>query len=355
MSAADAALMARAIRLAERGLYGTAPNPRVGCVIARDGEIIAEGWHRRAGEAHAEVEALRQAGERARGATAYVSLEPCNHQGRTGPCSEALRVAGIARVVYAAADQGAGSGGGAQALRDGGIQVEGGLLEAEARALNPGFHRRQAGGLPWVRMKIAQSLDGRTALPDGRSQWITGAEARQDGHLWRARSCAIVTGTVLADDPQMNVRLPPRENLYWHQPLRVVLDTRRRTGDQARFRQDGHYLVMHGLDADEDARSVVLPRSDSGLDLRACIAELGRRGCNEILIEAGARLNGAFLKAGLVDEIVLYVAPDLLGEGRGAAELGVLADLDQRIALTGLETRRIGRDSRIIARLQTAL
>ncbi len=352
MNQTDAAFMARAIRLAERGFQTCAPNPRVGCVLVKAGQIIAEGWHVRAGEGHAEINALGAAAD-PRGATAYVSLEPCNHQGRTGPCSQALIDAGIARVVYAVADAGAASGGGAQALRAAGLEVEAGLLEAEARALNPGFHRRVGGGLPWVRMKIAQSLDGRTALPDGQSQWITAAPARQDGHRWRARSCAIVTGigTVLADDPRLDVRL---EDPPWgavHQPLRVVIDSALRTPAKARVRADRNHLLFHAASAGRDAHGVVVASDGSGLDLRACIGELARRGCNEILIEAGAELNGALLRAGVVDELLIYTAPCLLGAGRAAAELGTLANLDQRIAVHVLEQRRLGPDSRIIARL----
>ena len=343
--AGDAHWMARAIRLAERGLYGTSPNPRVGCVLVRDGAVVGEGWHRRAGGPHAEVLALQAAGPNARGATVYVSLEPCAHQGRTGPCSQALIEAGVARVLYAVPDEGAGQGG-AVALEQAGIPCDGGLLEAEARALNPGYHRRLRGGRPWVRLKWAQSLDGRSALADGRSQWITAAPARRDGQRWRARSCAVLTGigTVLADDPQLNVRLPGCER----QPLRVVLDSALQTPASARIRGAG-CLILHARP--EAPEGVAVPRTDHGLDLAACLDVLAAHGCQEILIEAGPRLNAAFLRAGLVDELIIYTAPSLLGDGRPAAALGSLPGLDARLGLTVIDYRRIGQDSRIMARL----
>lgn len=348
----DGQFLARAIRLASRGRLSCAPNPQVGCVIVRGDVIVGEGWHQRAGQAHAEVNALAMAGERARGATAYVSLEPCNHQGRTGPCSRALIKAGIKRVVFAAPDV-SGSAGGAQALREAGIETSGGLLQAEAEALNPGFHRRMQGGRPWLRMKLAMSLDGRSALPDGRSQWITGEQARLDGHRWRARSCAMMTGigTVLADDPQMTARLPG-ETLQ--QPLRVVLDAHRRTPAQARLRADRHYLILH--DGQEPtAHGHAIASQDGALDLTAAVDALADRGCNELLVEAGPTLSAAFLRAGLVDEVIIYAAPALLGQGLPAAELGVLDDLDARVRLEWLDSRRIGGDLRIIARPQTLI
>lgn len=367
MSAADAGWMARAVRLAERGLTSTSPNPRVGCVLARDGQLLGQGWHQRAGEAHAEVLALKDAGGAVAGATAYVTLEPCRHRGRTGPCVAALLQAGIARLVYAVADAGAHSGGGGEELRRAGIAVEAGLLEAEARALNPGFHRRQQGGRPWLRLKWAQSLDGRSALSNGQSQWITGPAARADGQRWRARSCAVVTGigTVLADDPQLNVRLPNT----LRQPLRVVLDSRARTPLRARIRGDGNFLLLQAESSPAgptpapshqdhgDADVVRIPAAkiaSSGVDLAACVDLLAARGCHEILVEAGAQLSGAFLRAGLVDELVIYSAPSLLGDGRPSAQLGPLTSLDQRIALRVIEQRRIGGDSRIIACLGAA-
>ncbi|MGJ8669933.1 MAG: bifunctional diaminohydroxyphosphoribosylaminopyrimidine deaminase/5-amino-6-(5-phosphoribosylamino)uracil reductase RibD, partial [Oceanococcus sp.] len=309
MSVQDAHYMARAIRLAERGALSCSPNPRVGCVLVKDQHIVGEGWHKKVGEAHAEVNAIAAAGSAAQGATAYVSLEPCNHQGRTGPCSQALLQAGVTRVVYAASDHGAASSGGAEALRQAGVVVEQGLLENEALALNPGFHRRAAGGLPWLRMKLAMSMDGRAALPSGESQWITGAAAREDGHRWRARSDALVTGigTVLSDDPQMTARLDAEVN----QPLKVVVDRQARTPLDAKLRNNGHYLIAHdaSLPAREDGLRIALDAGD--LSLRDLLQQLGRRGCNEVMVEAGPKLSGAFLNAGLVDELILYQAHSL--------------------------------------------
>lgn len=344
-----AAWMARAIRLAERGLLSTAPNPRVGCVLVRDGRIVGEGWHQRAGEPHAEVLALRAAGEAAQGATAYVSLEPCNHQGRTGPCSEALIAAGVSAVFHAAGDTGDASGGGAARLRAAGIVVEGGLLAAEAEALNPGFHRRQRGGRPWLRLKLAQSLDGRSVQASGQSQWITGPAARRDGHRWRARSCALVTGigTVLADDPRMTPRLAGETPA---RPLRVVLDSQARTPPDARLREDAHYLILHRPEAGGVEQGEAVAATAQGLDLAQVVDALGRRGCNEILVEAGPALSGAFLRSGLVDELILYQAPALIGDGLPAAALGALDSLAQRLDFSVIESRRIGDDWRIIAR-----
>lgn len=345
----DGQFLARAIRLAGRGRLSCAPNPQVGCVIVRGDVIVGEGWHQRAGQAHAEVNALAMAGERARGATAYVSLEPCNHQGRTGPCSQALIKAGIKRVVFAAADA-SGAEGGAAALRSAGVEVTAGLLQNEAQALNPGFHRRMQGGRPWLRMKLAMSLDGRSALPDGRSQWITGEQARLDGHRWRARSCAMLTGigTVLADDPQMTARVPGESV---QQPLRVVLDGQRRTPSNARLRADDNYLILHD-DSAAIEHGQGIARDAAGLDLAAAVDVLAARGCNEILVEAGPTLSAAFVRAGLVDELIIYAAPALLGQGLPAAELGVLDDLDARIRLEWVDSRRVGDDLRIIARPQ---
>ncbi len=350
MNVLAAAFMARAIRLAERGRLSCAPNPRVGCVLVREGRIVGQGWHVRAGGPHAEIVALQAAGAAALGATAYVSLEPCNHQGRTGPCAQALIAAGVQAVVYAATDDGGRSGGGGDALRAAGLQVEGGLLRAEAERLNPGFHRRQRGGLPWVRLKLAQSLDGCGALRNGRSQWITGAAARRDGHRWRARSCAMVTGigTVLADDPQMTARL---DGEACAQPLRVVLDSRGRTPARAKLRADGHFLLVHGPSVPPADHSVSLPLNEGRIDLREMLHLLSRRGCNEILVEAGAELSAAFLRAKLVDELIIYQAPSLLGDGRPAVDLGMLEELSAGIRLELIESRRLGADSRIIARL----
>ncbi len=348
MNGADAGYMARALRLAERGVYGASPNPRVGCVLVAAGQIVGEGWHARAGGAHAEIAALQAAAGRAQGATAYVTLEPCNHHGRTGPCAEALLAAGVARVVYAAGDEGEQSAGGAAHLRAAGLDVAGGLLADSAVALNPGFHRRCRGGLPWVRVKLAQSLDGRTALSNGESRWITGPHARADVHLWRARSCAVLTGigTVLADDPQLTARTPQAQR----QPIRVVLDSRGRMPPDARIR-DGQAptLVFHAGAPSGDPR-LAWPDATGRVELYRVLEDLGGRGLNEIWVEAGATLAGAFLKAGLVDELLIYTAPCLLGAGRPLLQLPELQDLSRRQQLDILEHRRIGADWRIRAR-----
>ncbi|HUX89576.1 MAG TPA: bifunctional diaminohydroxyphosphoribosylaminopyrimidine deaminase/5-amino-6-(5-phosphoribosylamino)uracil reductase RibD [Gallionellaceae bacterium] len=353
--------MAQALHLAERGLYTTSPNPRVGCVLVKDGKLLAEGWHERAGEAHAEVHALRAAGVAARGATAYVTLEPCSHHGRTPPCADALIAAGVARVVIAMQDpnpQVAGQG--IARLRSNGIAVECGLMEAAARALNPGFVARMSRGMPLVRSKIAMSLDGRTALHNGESQWITGAAARRDGHHWRARSCAVLTGigTVLADDAQLGVR----DVETTRQPLRVVLDSSLKMPLTARILQGGNTLIYT---ANTDAQKIaalenagakveVLSADNGRVGLQACMKDLAARGCNEVLVEAGFTLNGALLKAGLVDELVLYLAPQLLGDmARGMAQLGELTKLEQRVELAWQDVRNIGSDLRIVASVKS--
>ena len=368
-SAQDSIWMAQALRLAERGLYGTSPNPRVGCVLVLDGDIIGSGWHERAGEPHAEVHALRAAGEAARGATAYVTLEPCSHHGRTPPCAEALIEAGVARVVVAAQDpnpQVAGQG--IEKLRSAGMVVESGLMEAEARELNIGFFARMTRGTPWLRSKIAMSLDGRTALSNGKSQWITGAAARQDVQHWRARSCAVLTGinTVLADDARLDVReiTPPLTRGGWEglrQPLRVVLDSKLRMPHEARVLQGGGILVYTAVqDAEKravleqaSATVVVLPDGAGQVDLSAVLRDLAQRGCNEVLVEAGSTLNGTLLRAGLVDELLLYVAPQLLGDAaRGMAQLGELTSLEQRIGLEWKDVRHVGSDLRILVKVK---
>lgn len=359
-SAQDSVWMAQALRLAERGLYGTSPNPRVGCVLVRAGDVVGTGWHRCAGEPHAEVHALREAGEAARGATAYVTLEPCSHHGRTPPCAEALVEARVARVVVAAQDpnpQVAGEG--IARLRAAGIAVESGLMETAARELNAGFFARMTRGMPWVRSKIAMSLDGRTALGNGKSQWITGDAARRDVQRWRARSCAVLTGinTVLADDARLNVRgiETPR------QPLRVVLDSQLRIPLEARVLIGGGALIYTAMrDAEKSAAleqagaSVcVLPDGKGQVDLPATLRDLAQRGCNEVLVEAGSILNGALLRTGLVDELLLYVAPQLLGDAaRGMAQLGELTSLDQRVNLKWQDMRQVGEDLRILAKVE---
>lgn len=356
----DSAWMARALQLAGRGLFTTTPNPRVGCVLVKDDQVIGEGWHARAGEPHAEPLALRAAGARARGATAYVTLEPCSHHGRTPPCADGLIAAGVARVVIAMQDPNPlVAGRGIAALRAAGIAVECGLMEAEARALNVGFDKRMRCGLPWVRSKIAASLDGRTALANGSSQWITGAAARRDVHVWRARSCAVLSGvdTVLADDAQLSVRHVETTR----QPLRVVLDSHLRVAPGARIFQGGSVLVVtatadaarHAALQQAGATVTVLADEGGRVDLDATLRHLGDIGCNEVLVEAGTTLNGALLKAGLVDELVLYFAPQLLGDmARGMAQLGELAALDERLELVWQDVRQVGNDLRIVTKVR---
>lgn len=357
--AEDSLWMARALRLAEEGLCTTSPNPRVGCVLVRDGKLLGSGWHKKAGEPHAEVYALREAGDLSRGATAYVTLEPCSHFGRTPPCCDALIAAGVSRVVVAMQDpnpQVAGKG--IARLRVAGIKVECGLMEEAARGLNAGFVARMTRGKPFVRSKTGMSLDGRTALANGISQWITGSDARLDVQHWRARSCAVLTGinTILADDAQLNVREIPCER----QPLRVVLDSRLRMPRHARI-LPGALIYCAIRDEQKIAQLenagatvVFMPGENDQVDLSAMLQDLAARGCNELLVEAGAVLNGALLKAGLVDELLLYIAPALLGDlARGMASLGELTELTQRVDLIFQDVRQIGCDLRIIAAVYT--
>lgn len=358
-SAADRDFMGQALELARRGLFTTAPNPRVGCVIVKDGSPVGAGWHEKAGLPHAEVNALREAGERARGATLYLNLEPCSHHGRTPPCAEAIIAAGIARVVAAMQDPNPEvAGAGFAKLRAAGIAVANGLLEEEARELNIGFVARMTRGRPWVRMKIAASLDGRTALANGRSQWITGEAARADGHRWRARACAILTGfgTVRDDDPQLNVRGvdTPR------QPLKIVVDSKFETSPSARLLEDGKTLVAGALN-DENriaalrragAEVAMIPNDRGKVELFQLMEELARRELNEIHVEAGTRLNGSLLQAGVVDELLVYLAPSLIGDsGRGMFSLPELTDLSQKAELTIRSVERVGADLRILARV----
>ncbi|MCK9986828.1 MAG: diaminohydroxyphosphoribosylaminopyrimidine deaminase / 5-amino-6-(5-phosphoribosylamino)uracil reductase [Azoarcus sp.] len=357
-SATDHRAMARALQLAARGLETTTPNPRVGCVLMRDGEIVGEGWHRRAGEAHAEIEALRVAGDAARGATAYVTLEPCAHHGRTPPCAEALIRAGIARVVAAMEDPNPlVAGRGLAMLREAGIAASSGLMAGEARELNIGFIARMTRGRPWLRLKAASTLDGKTALNNGVSQWITGEAARRDGHRWRARACAVLTGigTVRGDDPQLNVRAVPCER----QPQRILVDARLEVPLSARLLQGGKCLVAAAVAdegkiaalAERGVEVVVLPDTAGKVDLPALMLELGRRGFNEVHAEAGFKLNGSLLREGCVDEILLYMAPMLVGDtAQGLFNLPELAALDKAVRLDLRDVRRIGGDLRVIAR-----
>lgn len=355
---ADRAYMARALELAERGLFTTTPNPRVGCVIVAGGTVIGEGWHERAGSPHAEVNALADAARRGRdprGATMYVTLEPCNHTGRTPPCVDAVIAAGIGRVVVAMRDPNPEAANGAARLRAAGIAVDIGLLEDDAREQNIGFVSRMTRGRPWVRMKVAASLDGRTALTGGESKWITGEAARADGHRWRARACAILTGvgTVQQDNPELSVRAvaTPR------QPHRIVIDRHAQTPPTARVLSGGNALMVTAGERNPawppGVEHLVLPDSRGRVDLAALMTTLGEREINELHVEAGGKLNGALLDAWLVDELLLYVAPCLIGDpARGIAEFpSGLAHLSDRIALSVRDVSRVGDDLRIVARV----
>lgn len=366
----DYQYMARALQLAEQGLYTTDPNPRVGCVLVRDGEIVGEGFHARAGEPHAERHALAAAGDRARGATAYVTLEPCSHTGRTGPCADALVAAGVARVVAAMEDPNPQvAGNGMQTLAAAGIETASGLLEADARALNPGFISRMTRQRPYLRIKIAASVDGRTAMASGESQWITGPAAREDVQRLRARSSAVITGvgTVLADRPSYTVR-PQQWALTDYQqhsvgsdrvrqPLRVILDRTLQTPpDVPVVSAPGHCLLVAGeqhpgrQNALESAGAEVmlLPASGSGIDLQQLLIELNRRECNEVLVECGATLAGAFVREGLFDELIVYMAPALLGSSaRPLLGLPQLASMSEKVSLKWQDVRQVGDDLRL--------
>lgn len=360
----DAHYMARALELARKGLYSTHPNPRVGCVIVRDGQVVGEGWHVRAGEPHAEVHALRQAGELARGACAYVTLEPCSHHGRTPPCAEALVKAGVARVVAAMQDpnpQVAGQG--LKRLADVGIEVASGVLEAEARALNPGFLKRMEHGLPFVRVKLAMSLDGRTAMASGESQWITGPAARSAVQRLRARSSVVLTSaqSVLADNARMTVRADElgldadsTALAMARPPLRVLIDGRLRLPLTAPFFQAGPVLVVTAAapvaqytEAGHDLLS--LPGTDGHVDLPALLRELARRGASEVLVEAGPGLAGAFAQQGLVDEYQLFIAAKFLGSSARPLLDWPLARMSEAQALNITDMRAVGDDWRVTA------
>ncbi|MGH8053079.1 MAG: bifunctional diaminohydroxyphosphoribosylaminopyrimidine deaminase/5-amino-6-(5-phosphoribosylamino)uracil reductase RibD [Stenotrophomonas sp.] len=356
-TATDHLLMARALRLAERAAWTTRPNPMVGCVIAHGDEVVGEGWHQRAGGPHAEVFALRQAGERARGATAYVTLEPCAHYGRTPPCALALIEAGVARVVAAMGDPFPDvDGGGFALLRQAGIEVAVGLMGDKARELNQGFLSRIERGRPFVRIKLAGSLDGRTAMANGESKWITGEAARADVQHWRARAGAILTGaaTVLADDPLLTARPETGEFLP---PLRVVLDAQLRTLHCARVREgDAATLYLHDpaltapvLDGAEFAASPLL--ADGRFDLHAVMASLAARGINEVHVEAGPTLCGALVNAGLVDEVLLYIAPLLMGDSAKPLLAGLgIETMAQAVRLDVKDARMLGKDLRLSLR-----
>lgn len=364
MESLDELWMARAIELARKGWYTTHPNPRVGCVIVRDGEVVGEGWHVRAGEPHAEVHALRQAGDKARGATAYVTLEPCSHFGRTPPCADALIGAGLARVVAAMQDpnpQVAGSG--MRRIAEAGIDVRSGVLENEARALNQGFLKRMETGLPFVRVKLAMSLDGRTAMASGESQWITGPAARRAVQRLRAQSSVVLSGadTVMTDDARLTVRpdelgldADQTELASRRQPMRVLIDGRLRVPLTATFFQAGPALVVSTQDDPNYAvvghELLNLAGLDGQVDLLALLSELGRRGVNEVLVEAGPRLAGAFARVGLVDEYSIFMAPKLLGSSaRPLLELP-LERMSESRELKIVDIRAVGDDWLVTAR-----
>lgn len=360
-SVADHEYMARALQLAERGLCTTMPNPRVGCVLVRDGAMVGEGWHEYAGGPHAEVNALQQAGAAARGATAYVTLEPCSHHGRTPPCADGLIAAGVRRVVAAMEDPNPlVAGQGMQRLAAAGVETALGLLRAQAEQLNPGFIRRMRDGRPYVRSKLAMSLDGRTAMASGESKWITGAAAREDVQRLRARSCAMLTGigTVLADDPALTVRMAlPGEQ---RQPLRVVLDPHLSMPPSAQMLSlPGRTLIVTACNESAPrqalehagAEVVLLPHGPDAVDLPAVLQLLAERQVNEVLVETGATLSGSLLRAGLLDELIIYMAPLLMGDqARGLFHLPGLDTMAQRVELEIDEMRAVGRDWRISAR-----
>jgi len=356
--------MQLALKQAELALFITSPNPRVGCVIVKEGVVLAQGHTQAAGQAHAEVAALRDASSRGvdvRGATVYVSLEPCSHHGRTPPCTDSLINSGVARVVVAIADPNPlVAGKGLALLQAAGITTEVGLLAAEAREMNIGFFMRMQLGRPWVRMKIAASLDGGIALLNGASQWITSEPARTDGHAWRARACALLTGmgTVEQDDPQLTVRAvsTPR------QPRRIVLDSQLQISPTARVLEGGGTWIVSAErhDARESelmargSEIIHIPSSEGKVNLHALMQELGKREINELHIEAGYKLNGSLLRAGCVDELLIYLAPCLLGPSQGMARLPELTELSSRVRLQFHQVLSVGSDLRILARLTPA-
>ena len=356
--------MALALEWAAKGMYITAPNPRIGCVIVKDGEVIGAGHTQPAGQAHAEIQALRDAvarGNDVRGATAYVTLEPCSHYGRTPPCSKALVEAGLGRVVAAMGDPNPlVAGRGMAQLEAAGIAVAMGELASEAHELNIGFFKRMRQGLPWVRLKTAASLDGFTALENGESQWITGPEARADGHAWRARACVILTGigTVKADDPQLTVRGIDMANA--RQPRRVIVDSRLEIDLNARILQGAPCWIVAAVDDGDKAKQlrdagheiIVLPNASGKVDLPALMRELGRREINEVHVEAGSKLNASLVREGCVDELLVYLAPSLIGAGQGMFALPPLARLADKHALRFHGVSQVGADLRILARFE---
>lgn len=354
-SSLDNLYISKAIQLAKKGLYTTQPNPRVGCIIVLNDEIIGEGFHQQAGGPHAEIHALNQAGDKAKGATAYVSLEPCSHQGKTPPCADALIAAGVSRVVCAMQDPNPlVAGKGLEKLEKAGISTDSGLMQSEAEAINPGFIKRMKTGLPFVRVKLAMSLDGRTAMASGESKWITGECARADVQKLRARSSVVLTGsgTVLADDPSMNVRVTAVElnaQVDLHQPLRAIIDSQLCVSLESKiFKQDGQTLVFSTQTADH---AVTMPSSDEKVDLQAVLKYLAaEHQANEVHVEAGNELCGVLLEQHLVDEIVVYIAPHIMGDSaKGLFHMPALQKMSERIDLEIKEIRPIGKDWRITA------
>lgn len=371
LNPSDSQYMARAIRLAENGRYTSMPNPCVGALIVRDNDVVGEGLHRRAGEQHAEIAALEQAGDKAHGATCYVSLEPCNHQGKTGPCSEALINAGIVRLVYGHEDLNpAVMSAGIERLREAEIEVDGPLMETEARALNPGFNKRMATGLPWVKLKMAQSLDGRTAMPDRNSFWITGPDARADVQRLRAESCAVITGWKTVAQDQASMTLRPEEfgfdenEFGGRQPLRVLLDSHNQLPLTEGFFKVESPILVANLERTENGRHLngridghtdghiermQFAESSGHVDLRQLLEDLGNRQCNQVLVEAGAELAGAFFKLGLVDELIVYVAPKIMGSKALPLFDLPLSIMDESLPIRFSDVRTVGRDIRITA------
>ncbi|MDQ9169756.1 bifunctional diaminohydroxyphosphoribosylaminopyrimidine deaminase/5-amino-6-(5-phosphoribosylamino)uracil reductase RibD [Oxalobacteraceae bacterium R-40] len=358
--ASDQQAMALALEWAAKGMFITTPNPRVGCIIVKDRRVIGAGSTQPAGQAHAEVRAMRDAaarGEDVRGATVYVTLEPCSHFGRTPPCADALIAAGVGRVVAAITDPNPlVAGNGLARLQEAGIEVASGILAQEARELNIGFFKRMESGKPWVRMKAAASLDGKTALHNGTSQWITSQAARDDGHWWRARACAVLTGigTVKEDDPQLNVRAvdTPR------QPRRIVIDSRLEISPDAKILHGGGTWIVcavsdpakENLLRERGAEIISIPNPGGKVDLQALMTELGRRQINEVHVEAGFKLNGSLIREGCVDELLLYLAPSIIGDAQGLFDLKALDSLEHKRQLHFHEVRQIGPDLRILAR-----
>lgn len=355
---ADHDFMAQALKLAARGMNTATPNPRVGCVIVKDHKVVGEGWHRRAGEPHAEIVALAQAAGQSRGAIAYLTLEPCSHFGRTPPCVDVLVEAKVARVICAMEDPNPlVNGRGLALLRAAGIDVRCGLLAGEARELNCGFVSRMSRGLPWVRLKAALSLDGRSALHNGSSKWITSEAARIDGHVWRARACAILTGigTVRDDDPQLNVRHVDTTR----QPLRVLVDSKLEVDLSAKVLRGGATLIACAVRNPDKERELLdrgcevicLPNEHNKVQLPELLGRLAKRGINELHVEAGHKLNGSLLREGCVDELLIYLAPMLLGDAHGLAQLQPMTDVAQGLPLRFHDIERVGKDLRIVARV----